>query len=61
MHTLCTKKCDGCRFSVLMTGTNTPVTACYYLVLTGSVRPCPAGDECTVYQPGGRTGRRVQW
>ena len=35
---------------------------CDYLELTGKIRPCPAGLECTVYEPRekkkGRAARR---
>ena len=32
--------------------------ACYYIVNVGHSRPCPAGEDCTVYQRGPRIDQR---
>lgn len=35
------------------------VNGCDYLYLTGKLRGCPAGKECTKFEKGGRTRVRV--
>ena len=49
---VCTKYCDECVYRKSFISGVLPF--CDYLCMTGKVRPCPAGDECSV-----RVTRRV--
>lgn len=49
---VCTKYCDPCTYRKSFTSGTIPY--CDYLCMTGKLRPCPAGDGCTV-----RVTRRV--
>ena len=49
---VCTKYCDACVYRKSITGGWSPY--CDYLFMVGTIRPCPAGDGCTV-----RVTRRV--
>lgn len=50
---VCTAKCEDCKWAgYLSVAPNETNTACFYILLTGHSRPCPAGDHCTVYEPG---------
>lgn len=44
-------KCESCVYRTYV-GEGGNIAACYYLIRTGHRRPCPAGDECTVYRKG---------
>lgn len=46
------KRCRSCRYA---TGVDLGqdcemLTACVYILHNGKRRPCPAGEECTVYE-----------
>lgn len=45
MASVCDSYCDGCIYKGLVQG---HVRCCNYLELTGKVRPCSAGNGCTV-------------
>lgn len=49
---VCTKYCDKCTYCKSFAGGTIPY--CDYLCMTGKLRPCPAGDGCSV-----RVTRRV--
>lgn len=42
----CTKRCEKCIYSKKFNSMSLPY--CDYLCMTGKIRPCPAGDGCTV-------------
>lgn len=48
-----TERCKSCKYSRKLTTTDKKDTGCEYycnyICLELKVRPCPAGDECTVY------------
>lgn len=45
-------KCETCRYNTVLSGTLSRVLACGYLLKTGNVRGCKAGNECTKYEKG---------
>ena len=44
-------KCSTCKYRTNM-GKGARDKACYYIAITGHIRPCPPGDECTKYKKG---------
>lgn len=51
MEKLCSKKCKKCQYRTSMSHMPLGI-GCYYFGITKERRPCPPGDECTVYVKG---------
>lgn len=52
---LCSARCEGCFWAgyLSMATIDSGNTACFYVLFPGNgVRPCPAGDGCTVFRAG---------
>lgn len=47
------RKCRDCAYSCMVNvgEEREMMRACVYILHTGSKRPCPASDDCTVYRP----------
>lgn len=45
------RKCDLCRYATPVLIGSRIRYACYYVVVKSACRPCPAGEECTVFEP----------
>lgn len=54
---ICDKRCRSCYYSIRgsINGARSmvPFWWCGYILHTGKPRPCPAGAECTKYNPRG--------
>lgn len=49
---ICDKRCHTCAYAFQDSGVASVNNFyCGYLVRTDTLRPCPAGKECTVYKP----------
>lgn len=56
----CTIRCKDCAYSY-WTGFRSPTevgVGCDYLLVTGKIRPCPAGDDCTEFEQKGQKRKR---
>lgn len=51
-------KCWRCKYHspTMLSKDSEQQAACLYILLEGHRRPCPGGEECTVFMP--RRGRR---
>ena len=52
---VCTERCRDCRWGRWLSKASADEgnTACCYSAFPGhGLRPCPAGDDCTVFEPG---------
>ena len=49
-------KCRSCKYArqVSVGIDGEMLSACIYIILAGKHRPCPPGEECTVYEKDGR-------
>lgn len=54
------RRCATCRYSTWVdVGQDCEMlTACVYILRKGTRRPCPAGEECTVYERASWKGGR---
>ena len=43
-------KCETCKYNTFLSGTRSRVLACGYLLKTGNIRNCKAGEECIRYE-----------
>lgn len=51
----CTKRCETCWYvGSLRTAVDRGGNSCDYMLITGKLRGCPAGDQCTKYKEGRR-------
>ena len=57
------KLCDSCRYSFRadVSGDGQMLTACVYILRTGTRRPCPYGEGCAVYRPRERETEKKGW
>ena len=46
---LCSAYCMGCHYRKAFNGGEYQINYCDYLCMTGKRRPCPAGDNCSVW------------
>lgn len=55
--------CTHCRYGrrIDMGENGTMLTACLYILKTGKRRPCPVGEDCTVYEPRGKRDFTEGW
>lgn len=55
------EKCQNCYYSIYLSNRDRRPTniSCNYILDEGKPRPCPTGDECTVYIEGA-TRRRME-
>ena len=47
-------KCKTCIYHSYIAGSYNSTLICQYILITGHMRGCPAGDECIRYEKGKR-------